>query len=179
MQFHLNLSYIDTLNENSGSVIAVFTIILALATILLGIETLRMRKNQEKPFVTAYTKPHTNPKLILLVIENFGNGIAKNVKLTTTSDFPTIEDIPLNSLKIFNMIIDSIGPHQQMSFALRYLPIKYEELRSQGKLKFIIKAEYLDISNKEYSKDISIDLEIYHGLRFPTPFQYRVYKRQV
>ena len=62
----------------------------------------------------------------------------------------------------------SIGPGQQISFALRELPKNYEQLRSEGKLKFKIMVEYLDISNNPFKKDIDINLEIYHGLRFPT-----------
>jgi hypothetical protein len=115
-------SILTVINKYSNLIIALFTVILAIATIYLALETLNMRKIQSMPIIAIQTKPKENePQIILLSIINCGNGLAKNIRLNTESNFEVTYDrknnttVPLYSLGIINRPFD-LGAQQNFFF---------------------------------------------------------------
>lgn len=167
-------SIINILINNPDLITAISTLILALVTLFLVLETYNIRKFQSNPIIALQTRPLINtPQDILLSIINCGNGVAKNIHLYTESTFPVTyipNSIPieLKELGVFKHRFD-LAAQQKFEFLLKYLPENYEDLRKKGLLKFSISVEYEDYQGKKFKPiKYDFDLELYHHLQFPS-----------
>ncbi|GEM_PF-2287692 len=162
-----NISIIDW----ATLILAFATVLLAIATGFLWMETRYMRKRQSQPIIAIITRPLENrPQSILMSITNCWWGLAKEIKIQSTSDFPVTYDgkitIPFHDLGIVNHPFE-LGKDQSFEFQLKWLPENYEKLRAEDKLRFSLLVHYKDIFGEKYKSNHIVDLEIYHHLVFP------------
>lgn len=105
---------------------------------------------------------------IYLIFTNSGLGVAKNVQFNIIKDFSSYDH---NELKVENKGIIKNGisnfyPNQTRKYFLLNLSQDFE---SKKELTMIIRAKYVDINRRTFSKDFSISLGELVGILKLTP----------
>src|SRR4030042_3449286 len=78
---------IDFLNNNSGAILAITTLVYAIITGRMLYETKRMREFQTEPYVFINVQPMERARFILnMVIQNIGPGPAYDLKFKVEPD---------------------------------------------------------------------------------------------
>lgn len=133
-----------------------------------------------KPIVNVYLKENNNKiEYQDLVIENNGQGIARNLKFTFSPDIITLSGDPINKLHIFQKGIQILSPQQKYSIPIIHFPSLKDKIVGditesskirealKEKLPFILHLNYEDINGSEYLCDFDLDPCFIWGLRRP------------
>jgi hypothetical protein len=171
------------LNYDTNIIVGGSTIVLVLVTALnlLKIDEIfqKQRSLAIEPFIVVYVKEYSNNVTIIdLIIENVGQGVAKNVKITTNRpEFLTISGDSINQLPFFKYPIQVLGPKKESVIHFVNLAqmveerrkpdnsFDIEELKRELSLKIYIKYENIDGATK--SDEFNINLCTFWGLRYP------------
>lgn len=158
------------LNNNSGSIIAVLTFVLAIITGIYAYltwkmvnETKRMREIQSEPNISVYFKSKDEYiGFIDLIIRNIGRGPAFNIKLSVSPDFQYSDRMNISELNLFKNGIHHLAPDQQISFFLNSLPAMIEKKLC---MRFDISVKYEDTVGNGFQNSYNIDLNELMGIR--------------
>jgi len=107
-------------------------------------------------------------RFIDLVIENKGQGEAKNITFIVAPDFETVSGFLTKEYEIFKKGLPYMAPGQRFFFTLTDLGENYDEKKDMS---FTITVRYHDIEGTEYIDSYLIDLSIFHGFRFWGEFE--------
>ncbi len=140
-----------------GTLIA--TLILAVGTLILALETKRMRLAQTEPEIFANLQPQEdNVKVIDLVIGNSGHGTALNIEFEVIPDFEYKKSEFLSQLSFIQEGIPYLAPNQILKSYLIWLEevnsLPFDELAKP----FNIQIKYENISGKKFKRIYPIDL---------------------
>lgn len=158
------------LNNNSGSIIATLTFILAIITGVYAFltwrmvkETKRMREIQSEPNISIYFKSKDEYiSLIDLVIKNIGQGPAFKISLRVDPDFKYRDQKNISELNLFKKGIHHLAPGQQIEFFLNSLVGMIDKKLCMN---FDITVNYQNATGKEFQRTYNIDLSEIIGLR--------------
>lgn len=148
-------SVIEFLNDNSGAITALATIVIAIATIILARITSRYAKTTDeilkagnKPEILIFLFPdETFPYCINLCIQNIGTGFARDVKFTGDFSFTPMLPPgwkPLAENSILKNGIDYLPPGKNVKIFLFMTHTMQQESMISGRPP--ISEEYLDIT---------------------------------
>jgi len=160
---------IQLLNNYSGSVIAILTLVLAVITGIYAFltwrmvkETKRMREIQSEPNISIYFKSKEEYiGLIDLIIENIGQGPAFNIKLVVNPDFKYSNQKNISELNLFKNGMHHLAPGQQIKFFLNSLAA----MMAKGCMNFDVIVNYENFASKKFKRTFNIDLSEIMGLR--------------
>jgi hypothetical protein len=165
---------IDWLNENAGvanllfsAVVAVATVFYALLTKALVNETRRMREAQTEPQITVRVESsETYINIVLIFIENIGNGPAYDLKLTSDPDFTGYNARPLSEFGPFKHGVKFMAPRQTIVTLLANLVGRGSELEDPNSaFNFTVRAQYRGALGQQYSHAFPIDFRHLIGSR--------------
>lgn len=162
------------LNQNSGALLVVFSLVVTGATVFYVIltrslvsESRKMREAQTEPniFVSLHSKEDW-VGLIDLVIQNIGLGAAYNLKFELKPDFEYSKGQFLSELNFIKNGVNYLAPSQKIKHFLTSLVGKKE--LEKTKIEFEVKYENSlgKLSQKNYILDFS---EFYGRLRVGEP----------
>ena len=172
------------LNQNSGALTVVFTAIVTLSTIVyavltafLVIETKKMRKVQTEPIIEIVVEPLEQAiNIIRLRIKNIGLGPAKNVKFKSNvlDGGEGAEKLlsEFTDVNFFTTGLSYLGPNQQVHSKHIQMTDDFE-----GKIKSVLQFEidYKSITGKTYEEKTLIDLSEMKGMsQLGTPNLYSI-----
>ena len=147
---------LEYLNNNSGAFTVIFTLAVALATMIYAILTIFLVKENRK-IRTAQTEPRISitlqrfGSLVKLIINNIGFGPAFDVKFTVTSD---TEIETFSELKILEETLNNLVPYQKIHLTLGLVGDLNEVPISFG-IKIAYKNSSGEINNDYYEFDLS------------------------
>lgn len=135
------------------------TLILAVGTLILALETKRMRLAQTEPEIFANLQPQEDKvKVIDLVIGNSGHGTALNIEFEVIPDFEYKKNEFLSQLSFIQEGIPYLAPNQILKSYLIWLEevnsLPFDELAKP----FNIQIKYENISGKKFKRIYPIDL---------------------
>lgn len=145
-------------------IVTVSTVVYAILTWKLVSETRKMREFQITPNVNIYLeRGEVDQSNIYLIFANSGLGVAKNVKFEIIKDFESYDSFyyQIDKKGIIKKGIDNFYPNQKQKFFLLNLSQDFE---TKIEYKMIIRAKYIDINRKAYSKDFSLSLSELAGI---------------
>lgn len=141
-----------------SGIVAISTIVYAILTSNLVKETKATRLLQITPDVQIYLeKAETDAHLVYFIIENFGFGIAYDVRFTFIKDFEFYES---DILKVSNMGsvkhgLSSFYPKQRYKYFFTNLLTDFENKIND---KIEIQVSFKDIFNSEYKRNFVLRL---------------------
>lgn len=135
------------------------TLILAVGTLILALETKRMRLAQTEPEVFIHFQPKKDDlKTIDLVIGNSGNGTAFNIEFEIYPDFEYKKGKLLSKLSFMQEGIPFLAPKQTLKSYLLWLEevnsLSFDDLAKP----FQIEINYQNISGKKIKRLYPMDL---------------------
>ncbi|MEE9282982.1 MAG: hypothetical protein V3U49_02775 [Nitrososphaerales archaeon] len=165
----LPLDLVAFLNNNSGAVIALFSIVAGLATAVyagltwrLVTETRRLREAQTEPKISVIYQPREEwINFIDLVIQNIGLGPAYEIRFKIKDDFEYMKGELLSQLGFIKRGIDYLAPDQKIKFFLTSLT---EDFKIKMKSPFRIDVSYYNKTRKPYNDGFLIDFSEMEGL---------------
>ena len=103
-----------------SAVLAFATVAYTIATVLMLIESVKVRKIKISPYVVPYLKISDDQQLILLYVKNVGEGIARNVHIELCNDYFCFDNqnIPLSQYRIFQDGVSVFPSQYEMVFIL-------------------------------------------------------------
>lgn len=86
-----------------SAVLAFATVAYTVATVLMLIESVKVRKQKASPCIVPYLKTSDDYQLVLLYVKNVGEGIARNVRIELCNDYFCFDNqnFPLSQYRIF------------------------------------------------------------------------------
>lgn len=123
------ISHIDdaSLSLVFSGIVAISTVFYAIVTLRLVKQTRLSREFHLEAFMLAYlTCTEISPNLIILVIKNIGNGVAKNIRFRIIKDIDYQNSNSLKSLGIFDRNIMFFPPDAQNRYFLLSMNEDYE-----------------------------------------------------
>lgn len=184
---------VGPLNQNSGAIIAIFSVVVGLSAIAyvwltrklvaetkryaqltegLVSETKEMREAQMKPNVFVTALPDEENKFwIDMLIQNVGLGPAFNITFELTPDFYMYENEQnLSEVSLIKNGLPELGPNQKWQFPLIRAPTIQEKLPEP----FEIKVTYEDSAQHTFEHMYAIDFSQFLGLsQLKTRSQYK------
>ena len=157
--------YSGAFNAMFAGVVAISTLVYAGLTYLLVKETMKLRKVQTEPKISAYIEPEERwLNLVDLVIKNIGHGPAYDISFTFPTDFKLSQkrEKTLNSLS-FLKGIDYLAPDQTIR---TFLTDAVYILGQETGRSFQITASYRNAPNgkgKEFQETFNIDFDQLRG----------------
>ncbi len=161
---------IHILNNNSGSVLVILTLVLAVITGIYAFltwrmvkETKRMREIQSEPNISIYFKSKEEYiGLIDLIIKNIGQGPAFNIKFTVNPDFKYTDQKNISELNLFKNGVHHLAPGQQIVIFLNSLVVMIDKKLCMN---FDVTVNYVNSARKKFQNTYNIDLSEIVGLR--------------
>lgn len=147
-------------------VVAVCTVIYTAINCLMLIESKKVRKQKQTPYIISYLKlSETEPKCIYLVVENVGEGYAKNVKFNVIKDNVVESKMKLVNRKGIKYGISSFPSHYKLEYLVAF------DLKKDGiEEDYIeIEIEYCDNSNKQYKNKYNVFYGSVFGQLYSSP----------
>ncbi len=132
-----------------SAVLAFATVAYTIATVLMLIESVKVRKLKISPFVVPYLKISDDKQLVLLYVKNVGVGIARNVHIELCNDYLCFDNqnIPLSQYRIFQDGV-SVFPSQ---YELVYILGNRDSCLAANTDNYIeLFVNYDDIKGKKY-----------------------------
>lgn len=138
------------------------SLILSIGTLILALETRRMREAQTQPDVYVQIAPeYDDITHISLFIGNIGQAAAYNIKFTVNPDFEYQKDEFLSELSYINKGLSYLSPNQTIKSHLIWTSavdrLPFEKLAKPFK-PFNISVKYKDKNAKKYKRIYPIDL---------------------
>lgn len=149
-------------------VVASATTIYTIITILQLIESRKVRFQKLSPNVLPYLKLSENFSRINLYIENFGEGIARNVKVNFINDFERFghKDFSLSTLGISRNGMNYFTPNYKLKYSLGFMEEIYTNFPNEI---LILEISYTDWRNKKYKTTYSLPFNELSGQTKATP----------
>ena len=161
------------LNQNSGTLLVIFSAIVALSTVIYALltfalvrETSKMRVAQTEPCIDITYKPRDEwLKLIDIAIKNIGLGPAYDIKfdvIPLTKDEITVELIKeLKEKHFFSSGLNYLSPGQEISTFFTSINTEFK-----GKMasRILIKISYKNSIDKNYLNEYMINLSELEGI---------------
>ncbi len=122
-------------------VVALCTIAYTWINYLLWQESIKTRKQMSSPHLIAYIKMREDYRGIEFIIENIGNGVAKEVKVTMLEDYNIVPHYSISSMGIIKDGFQSFPPKYKLQCFLGTIPDMYEE-KSDSFIKLEITYSY-------------------------------------
>lgn len=154
---------IDFLNQNSGAITLIFTMVVALATVAYVVltwslvsETKKLREVQTEPKISAIIQPREEwLNFIDLIIQNIGLGPAYNIQFQVDPDFEEEErSFKLSDIGFIKNGLRYLAPNQKLQTYLTNLADNFEEKCNNP---FIIVISYQNAIGKMYNDEYLID----------------------
>lgn len=158
------------LNENSNAILAVFSIVVGITTIVYARITWRMF-SETKKMREVQTEPNISVSIISkedhsyfkdIEIQNVGLGPAYNIKFDVTSDFKYTEKKMFSEINIIKNGIKYLAPNQKIQFFLASISDIIQN-KKEVSLKFI--AKYENKFGKPHDGVFIIDFSEYFDMR--------------
>ena len=172
------MKVVDWLNTNSGPIIAIGTVAVAAATVVLvGVtifyawvtkkmleENRQMRIDAQKPEIVIYPYLDVSHRLFAhvdLLVENIGRGAAYDVKFTTDLSFSLNEKKPLEKAPFLRYGISCFLPGERRTHNLNNAPpLGFNEISHQ---QIKIEVFYKDLMSQTYERCFCINFREYTG----------------
>jgi len=156
---------IEFLNRNNGAFSLVFSAVLAIATIVLALETRRIREAQKEPKIFVSIQPEEGwINWFDIVIQNIGLGAAYNIKFEVNPDFEYAFEYAkgkfLSGLVFIKNGLKYLAPNNEFRCPLISFNFKSrEEVEKTFKINttYQINFTYQNITGKTYKGEYSID----------------------
>ena len=167
------MKVVDGLNTNSGSIIAIATVVLVGVTIFYAWVTRQMRLDTQKSRIVIYLglekeqrKETVRVKIpaMYLYVENIGMGLAYDVEFDTNLDFVIPDKRSLREIEFIAHGIRYLPPKQKRKLHLgdRWTEGKtMNELMQDKPLEFTV--TYKDISHKECQEEFCLNFGEYES----------------
>lgn len=154
------------LNVLFGFVVMVATAVYATLTVMLVLETRRMRRAQTEPEVVVRLQPsETWLHLIELVVENNGMGTAYDLRLEATPDMEYEAGKRISGIGLFKHGVRALGPRQSMRTYLTSVVGRVHEIEGpESPLHFAVTARYRTASNEAIERRFELDLRFLIGM---------------
>ncbi|MEW6608910.1 MAG: hypothetical protein AB1414_15940 [bacterium] len=179
-------SILNFLNQNSGALMAIFTAIVTLSTIVYAVltgvlvhETRKMRHAQTEPRVdVTYRSRDEWIALIDIVVKNIGLGPAYDVKfeITPLTQGEVAKKL-VNELQERNFLktgLNYLSPGQKISSFFTNASEKFDEKMTS---QVLIKTSYKSSTGKKYFNEYVVDLSEIKGIeRIGEPPLYKIAK---
>ena len=148
---------INFLNENSGAITALATVILAAITWRYVQLTKMMLKASNIPVVRLFL--YAREINVTLCVQNIGIGFARDIKFTGDLSFQPItplskRDVTLGELEPFKSRIDYLAPGQKIETAL----FLRDDMARVPNHKFDITVTYRDLANTKNQKTFTFEI---------------------
>ena len=150
-------SIITFLNDNSGAITAIATVVLVAITGWYVRLTKHMLKATNTPIVRLFL--HGSKHSFTLCVQNIGTGFARDIKFTGDLSFKTFNfmgesEVPLEELEPFNNGIEYLGPGHKVETFL----FGREDLMSVPDHNFDITVTYKDLANIKDEKTFTFEI---------------------
>ena len=158
------------LNQNSGALLVVFSLIVTGATVAYVIltrslvsETRKMREAQTEPDISVnISSKEESTYLKDIQIQNIGLGAAYNIKFEIVPDFEYAKGRMLSEVNLIKDGLHYLAPNQKISFFIASIP---EIFMKKKKSFFDIKVKYENKFGKPYKNTYLIDFSKFFDLR--------------
>ena len=155
------MEFLTFLNDNSGAISVIVTIVLAIFTIHYARLTRRSQALVEKlidnpKVVASLRNDEVNSSFLIVCVENVGTGTARNVRFQTNFSFQVMGDISLEDIGFLKKGIDYFGSGQKYEFPINIIMGKeaWEELMQTP---LAITITYLDSADEEHEEKAYLD----------------------
>lgn len=167
----------------SITISAIATSIIAFLTIVLAVETWRLRRNQDeqidsnrkeaiRPHVEIFLEPSiVGFQFILLKVENIGKGLARNIKFKSKkskSDLIESEKeivVRLEELSFFTNSLNTLGVNNtKKSFLFSFIDMQNKYGKDFFKTKLSFEITFEDMEGNSYTNYSVIDLSEFEGI---------------
>jgi hypothetical protein len=141
------------------------SIFTGLTTLLFIRESYLMRKYQNMPEISMYLKfAEASPALLFLIIENIGNGVARNVKFDIVKNYEHYKnpDDNLTEIGIIKNGLENFYPKQIFRYFINHTSENWEEKKEQI---IKIKVSYDDFFFTRTNKTYVMSVEQFAGGR--------------
>lgn len=163
------MEFLTFLNDNSGAISVIVTIVLAIFTIHYARLTRRSQALVEKlidnpKVVASLRNDEVNSSLLIVCIENVGTGTARNVRFQTNFSIQVMGDISLEDIGFLKKGIDYFGSGQKYEFPINTIIGKkaWEELMQTP---LVITITYDDSAgNPQPEEKAHLDFGTFEGL---------------
>lgn len=149
-------------------VVASATTIYTVITIFQLRESRKVRFQKEAPNIVPYLKSTEDHTTIQLYIENFGEGVAKDVQVEFIKDFNRFnkEDLPLSQVGISKNGLNYFPP----KYLLKYgLGIMVELNKENHDEKIILEISYKSLNNHKFKNVFELPINQIFGQSYSTP----------
>ncbi|MBI2101854.1 hypothetical protein HYT53_04565 [Candidatus Woesearchaeota archaeon] len=162
--------YSEFLNKNSGTLMLIFTSVVALSSLTYSIltwrlvdETRQMRESQRVPNISIIIQPREEwINFIDMVIRNIGTGPAYDIKFEISKNLELKKGHLLSDKNFIKNGIKYLAPNQKLQFFLTSLA---ENPQEKFKSSFDIKVDYKDKDDNDYKEKFTIDFSELIGLQ--------------
>jgi hypothetical protein len=149
---------IEFLNRNNGAFSLVFSAVLAIATIVLALETRRIKEAQKEPKIFVSIQPEEGRiNWFDIVIQNIGLGAAYNIKFEVNPDFEYAKGKFLSGLVFIKNGLKYLGPNNEFRCPLIFFKSEEVEKTFEINTTYQINFTYQNITGKTYKGEYSID----------------------
>jgi hypothetical protein len=142
-----------------SGIVAISTVIYAVLTSKLVKETRATRLLQITPDIQIYfEKAETETHFVYFIIENFGYGVALDVKLTIIKDFNRydVEELRLSKMGSFKYGIRKFYPKQRFKYFFTNLTENHDDKINDW---LEIEVSYKDIYEKDYKRNSRLKID--------------------
>lgn len=166
---------LNFLNQNSGAFSVIFaglvvgaTIVYAILTRRLVIETEKVREAQTEPKVCVFIEPRGEIlQFVAMAIQNVGPGIAHDIRFEVKPDFKIHQGVRFSELNLIRNGLKYLAPNQKFQFFLTFISSnETEPTEPKEQIQpFEVKVTYRSSTGKEYQDTYWIDLSPFLDLR--------------
>lgn len=166
----LNL-VISFLNNNSGAILAITTLVYAIITGRMLYETKRMRESHTEPYVFVNIQPLEKAQSILnLVIQNIGPGPAYELKFKVEPDIALKSGHNLSEVNLMKQGFRYLAPNQKLECIIASA---IEEAKKKEKTIHYLTVYYKNKKKKNYEHTYILDFTEYFGMLYSQSDPYK------
>ncbi len=150
------------LNSNSGALLAVTTLVYAIITGRMLLETKRMRQSQTEPHVFITVRRAERTSILLnMVIQNIGAGPAYKLRFRVEPDIMIRPERKLSDINLVRRGFNYLAPGQKIECMVANAAKLNEE---EAKVLHEVTVAYQDKRNKDYEEKFLLDFTEYYGI---------------
>jgi hypothetical protein len=159
---HFFGSVVSFVNQNSGAILALTTIIYAVITSRMLYETKKMRQSQTEPDVFITVQPQEGVRVILnLVIQNIGLGAAYDLRFKVEPDIKVRSGKNLSDINFMKHGFRYLAPKQKLEC---FIAGSMEEAQKKEDILHEITVYYRNKNKKSYEASFVLDFTEYFGM---------------
>lgn len=152
--------FIDWCNSNQGFAMIILTLAYVIATLLIFLSQKKLFKYSTTPSIIVDFAPPYDDNLVLIV-QNIGNGIAKNIEVEFNETFKGISGKVDFKVRFQGRNFPLLLPKADIR---TYVDKFHEYCKHSEPLKLTGRLKYQDSKGKKFIEAININLEAYKGL---------------